>query len=146
MSDAGRLFVYGFIAALGWAVGFLARVIFIRVAVALIVLVLGVIVMLYALWIGAMLWFITGRLGIARGVAKRDILEQAIAGLLPVSLAVVSLAGGRSLANAFVILILASCGALLWQRRREALRLGHARLPKLPAADESIPAATPTRS
>jgi hypothetical protein len=121
-------FVRGFVAAISWSVGFLTRALLLRAVVAALVLFFGVVVTLYALWFGVMLWFITGRFGIAREVAKKEHVERISIVLLVLSLVAVLLLQRNSPLHAATVGALAALGAALWLRRAEALRLSRERM------------------
>lgn len=108
--------------ALGWACRYLSRLLIARPIVALVVIAASLTIAVYALWIGALLWLVTGRFGIAQSQRGRPQIEAAVAAMAIGALIAQSASGGRSPLRASL------------RRRTEAARARAApRLPSRPA-------------
>lgn len=102
---------------IAWAVRLLLNALIARVIVAVAVIVLAVAITIYALWIGAILWFATGRFGIIRSTRHRRSAELAIAAATITSLTARMVMEHRSPTNVAVITLFALSGAAAWKRR-----------------------------
>lgn len=118
-----ELFTRGFISTVAWAVGSIFRSIIGRLVVAAVALFFGVIVTLYAVFFGAMLWFIIGRYGIVRPKQRDGRSEAPALAAFVVLLTAIAFAQGASALHAAAIAALASMGAMLWYRRKYAFQL-----------------------
>jgi hypothetical protein len=118
--------------ALGWACRYLPRLVLARPIIALLVIAASLTIAVYALWIGAILWLVTGRFGIVKLQRRRPQMEATVAALAIAALIAQCASGGRSPLNLAVITICALGGALVWFERhatlealRTELRKGH---------------------
>jgi hypothetical protein len=102
-------------------VRFTATTIIGRLIIAVIVLYLAFVITLYALWIGAMLWFVTGKYGIVRNTTRKPTANRLTAGSAIAALAFYCAAHGFSFAHCTAIALLSSSGAMLWFNRTTAL-------------------------
>ena len=84
----------------------------------------------YALWIGALLWLVTGRFGIAQSQRGRPQIEAAVAAMAIGALIAQSASGGRSPLNLAVIALCAVAGTVVWFQRRATLQALRAELHK----------------
>lgn len=108
--------------ALGWAIRCLTRLLFARPIVAVLVIIAWLIVAIYALWIGAILWLFTGRYGIARSGRRRTQTEVGVAIVSITALVVLCAHSGRSPLNLAAITSCATAGAIVWLERRTTLQ------------------------
>ena len=116
--------------ALGWACRYLPRLILARPIIALLVIAASLTIAVYALWIGAILWLITGRFGIVRRQHRRRQIEATVVAISIAALIAECASGGRSPLNLTVIGTSALAGAVVWFERRTALEALRAELHK----------------
>jgi hypothetical protein len=107
--------------ATAWAARFAATTIVGRLIVAVILLYLAFVITLYALWIGAMLWLVTGRFGIVRNSTRKPIANRLTACSAIAALALYCALHGFSFAHYTAISLLSTSGAVLWFHRTTAL-------------------------
>jgi hypothetical protein len=72
MSTSAKPLIEGFVGSVSWSISVVLHTTPLRIAAAVIVLYFGAIVTLYALWLGLLLWFVTGRHGVARSAGRRN--------------------------------------------------------------------------
>lgn len=128
MSRSAKPLVEGFVGSISWSISVVSHTTPLRIAAAVIVLYFGAIVTLYALWLGLLLWFVTGKHGVARSVGRRESVERAALAVFIGALAVLLLTQGYSVGHTGGICVLATAGAVLWLNRRVAIRLGRERV------------------
>jgi hypothetical protein len=128
MSRSAKPLVEGFVGSFSWSISVVSHTTPLRIAAAVIVLYFGAIVTLYALWLGLLLWFVTGKHGMARSVGRRESVERAALAVFIAALAVPLLTQGYSVGHTAGICVLATAGAVLWLNRRVAIRLGRERV------------------
>lgn len=119
-SDLARLIAKG-VRAVAWAFRCLARRLIPRLLVATGILLIAITVTLYALWFGAMLWFVTGRFGIVKNSARKHQAELLVSFSSIVALLAYCATEGRPAANVAVIAVFAISGATVWLHRQVAL-------------------------
>jgi hypothetical protein len=112
----------GGVRALIWACGYLSRLLLARAVVAFAIIVASLTIATYALWIGAILWMVTGRFGIFRPQRWRFHVEAGVALLAIGGLLGLCALEGRHPANLAVIASCAVVGAVVWFEREAALR------------------------
>lgn len=119
---AATYVIHGGVHVLAWACRYLARLLLARTIVAVAVIVASLTLAVYALWIGAIVWMVTGRLGILRPGRWRPQVEAAVALAAIASLVALCASGGRSPTNLAVIASCALGGAIVWLHRDTTLR------------------------
>lgn len=124
-----EIFTRGFISTIAWAGGLIFRSVIGRLVVAAAVFFLGVVVTFYAIFFGAMLWFVIGRYGILPPKRRGERSEALALAALVILLTAITFVQGASTLRAAAIAALASMGAMLWHRRKYALQLARRRLP-----------------
>ncbi len=120
--DLAALLIEKYAQAIAWAVRLLFNTLVTRVVVAIAVVAFALSVTIYALWIGLILWFITGRFGIIRSQSHKKKAEVITSASMITSLTAWAFLEHRSLANTITITLLAAAGATVWSRRRQTLR------------------------
>ena len=100
-----------------WALRFLTRATVARVVVALLIVYLAIVVTVYTLWIGAMLWFVSGRFGIVRNTRRKATADRVAAAGCIAALPLYCAVHGMSLARCSAIASLASIGVVVWFNR-----------------------------
>jgi hypothetical protein len=103
--------------ACAWALRSVANTLLARLAVAAAVLYLAAIIAFYALWIGAMLWFVVGRFGVVRDQRRKPIAARVTAASACLGLAAYCGVQGSSFTRCTIIAVMASTGALVWFNR-----------------------------
>jgi hypothetical protein len=128
MSPSAKPLIEGFVGSVSWSISVVLHTTPLRIAAAVIVLYFGAIVMLYALWLGLLLWFVTGRHGVARSAGRRESVERASLAVFVGAFGGLLLVEGYSVGHAAGICLLATAGAVLWLNRRVAMHLGRERM------------------
>lgn len=122
--------IHSGVRALGWACRYLVRSVVARPIIAIVVIAAALTISVYALWIGAILWLVTGRFGIVRAPRRRREVELAVAAVAIAALIVDCASSGRSPVNLAVIASCALAGTIVWIERRATLRALRAELRK----------------
>jgi len=128
MSTSAKPLIEGFVGSVSWSINVVLHTTPLRIAAAVIVLYFGAIVTLYALWLGLLLWFVTGRHGMARSAGRRESVERASLAVFVGAFGSLLLLEGYSVGRAAGICVLTTAGAVLWLNRRLAIRLGRERV------------------
>lgn len=110
------------VCALGWACRYLSRLLLARAIIAVAVIAASLTIAVYALWIGAILWMVTGRFGILRRERWRLQVEVAVSTAVIAGLIAMCAHEGRPPANLAVIGSCALGGAIVWFHRDLTLR------------------------
>jgi hypothetical protein len=116
-----RAIVLG-VRTVAWACRYLSRLFIPRLLVAIAVIAIAMTVTVYALWVGAMLWFVTGRFGIVKSGPRRRPAELLVALLAIASLLALCANEGRPATNVAFIGVFAVSGAILWFQRQIVLK------------------------
>jgi hypothetical protein len=93
----------------------------VRLPLAAVVLFAALVITLYALWIGGILWFVTGRFGILRNANRTPIATGTIAAGCVVILEAATALDGASIARCGAIALCASGGVIVWINRNTVI-------------------------
>lgn len=132
LDRAVRAAIHSGVRAFGWACRYLPRLFLARPIVALLIIAASLTIAAYALWIGAILWLVTGRFGIVQTQRGRPQIEAAVAAIAIAALIALCASGGRSPLNLAVIAACALGGAAVWFERHATLEALRTELRKRP--------------